>query len=141
MENVAILVRYPNSPFSIHRTTFPLHKMQEKGGFSMVIHVVQPGDSLYRIAQLHGVPLPFLIQQNEAARAVPAYARADHRCSAAGKDVHCPPRRHARQHLPRRTGTTVMQLWQNNPQLGGTDRIQPGRCLYSAMETSWDALR
>ena len=39
--------------------------MQEKGGFSMVIHVVQPGDSLYRIAQLHSVPLPFLIQQNE----------------------------------------------------------------------------
>jgi len=38
--------------------------MQEKGGFSMVIHVVQPGDSLYRIAQLHGVPLPFLIQQS-----------------------------------------------------------------------------
>ena len=31
----------------------------------MVIHVVQPGDSLYRIAQLHSVPLPFLIQQNE----------------------------------------------------------------------------
>lgn len=31
----------------------------------MVIHVVRPGDSLYRIAQLHGVPLPFLIQQNE----------------------------------------------------------------------------
>ena len=31
----------------------------------MVIHVVRPGDSLYRIAQLHSVPLPFLIQQNE----------------------------------------------------------------------------
>ena len=31
----------------------------------MVIHVVRPGDSLYRIAQLHGIPLPFLIQQNE----------------------------------------------------------------------------
>ena len=31
----------------------------------MVIHVVQPGDSLYRIAQMHGVPLQFLIQQNE----------------------------------------------------------------------------
>lgn len=26
-------------------------------------------------------------------------------------------------------GTTVMQLWQNNPQLGGTDRIQPGQML------------
>ena len=31
----------------------------------MVIHVVRPGDSLYRIAQMHSVPLPFLIQQNE----------------------------------------------------------------------------
>ena len=28
----------------------------------MVIHVVRPGDSLYRIAQLHSIPLPFLIQ-------------------------------------------------------------------------------
>ena len=27
----------------------------------MVIHVVQPGDSLYRIAREHQVPLPLLI--------------------------------------------------------------------------------
>ena len=31
----------------------------------MVIHTVQPGDSLYRIAQMHDVTLPFLIQQND----------------------------------------------------------------------------
>ena len=31
----------------------------------MVIHVVQPGDSLYRIAREHQVPLPLLIAQNE----------------------------------------------------------------------------
>ena len=54
-----------HSPFSIHKTTFPCIRCRKKGGFSMVIHIVQPGDSLYRIAQLHSVPLPFLIQQNE----------------------------------------------------------------------------
>lgn len=129
-----------NYPFSIHKTTFPLHKMQEKGGFSMVIHVVQPGDSLYRIAQLHSVPLPFLIQQNEL--------HEPYRLTP-GQTIVVP--QPEKTYIVRRgdtlgsiaaqNGTTVMQLWQNNPQLGGTDRIQPGRCLYSAMETSWDALQ
>ena len=128
MENVAILARYPNYPFSIHRTTFPLHKMQEKGGFSMVIHVVQPGDSLYRIAQLHSVPLPFLIQQNEL--------HEPYRLTP-GQTIVVP--QPEKTYIVRRgdtlgsiaaqNGTTVMQLWQNNPQLGGTDRIQPGQML------------
>ena len=94
----------------------------------MVIHVVQPGDSLYRIAQLHSVPLPFLIQQNEL--------HEPYRLTP-GQTIVVP--QPEKTYIVRRgdtlgsiaaqNGTTVMQLWQNNPQLGGTDRIQPGQML------------
>ena len=103
-------------------------KCRKKGGFSMVIHVVQPGDSLYRIAQLHSVPLPFLIQQNEL--------HEPYRLTP-GQTIVVP--QPEKTYIVRRgdtlgsiaaqNGTTVMQLWQNNPQLGGTDRIQPGQML------------
>ena len=63
----------------------------------MVIHVVRPGDSLYRIAQLHSIPLPFLIQQNELHE--PYRLRPGRPLSfRSRKNVHRPPRRHARQH-------------------------------------------
>ena len=94
----------------------------------MVIHVVRPGDSLYRIAQLHGIPLPFLIQQNEL--------HEPYRLTP-GQTIVVP--QPEKTYIVRRgdtlgsiaaqNSTTVMQLWQNNPQLGGTDRIQPGQML------------
>ena len=94
----------------------------------MVIHIVQPGDSLYRIAQLHSVPLPFLIQQNEL--------HEPYRLTP-GQTIVVP--QPEKTYIVRRgdtlgsiaaqNGTTVMHLWQNNPQLGGTDRIQPGQML------------
>ena len=94
----------------------------------MVIHVVQPGDSLYRIAQLHSVPLTFLIQQNEL--------HEPYRLTP-GQTIVVP--QPEKTYIVRRgdtlgsiaaqNGSTVMQLWQNNPQLGGTDRIQPGQML------------
>ncbi len=34
-----------------------------------------------------------------------------------------------------RHGTTVLSLWQNNPQLGGTDRISPGQMLVLSYPT------
>ena len=83
----------------------------------MVIHVVQPGDSLYRIAQLHSVPLPFLIQQNEL--------HEPYRLTP-GQTIVVP--QPEKTYIVRRgdtlgsiaaqNGTTVMRLWQNNPQLG-----------------------
>ena len=96
----------------------------------MVIHVVRPGDSLYRIAQLHGTPLPFLIQQNELHepyRLTPGQAIV----VPQPEKTYIIRRGDTLGSIAAQNGTTVMQLWQNNPQLGGTDRIQPGRCLYS----------
>ena len=94
----------------------------------MVIHVVRPGDSLYRIAQLHSIPLPFLIQQNEL--------HEPYRLTP-GQTIVVP--QPEKTYIVRRgdtlgsiaaqNSTTVVQLWQNNPQLGGTDRIQPGQML------------
>lgn len=99
-----------------------------KGGFSMVIHVVQPGDSLYRIAREHQVPLPLLIAQNEPARAVPADTRADGRRAAANTDAHRPAGE-TLTGIAAQYNTTVLALLQNNPQLGGSDRIRAGQLL------------
>ena len=94
----------------------------------MVIHTVQPGDSLYRIAQMHGVTLPFLIQQNDL--------REPYRLTP-GQTIVVPQpaqtytvrRGDTLGDIAARSGTTVLSLWQNNPQLGGTDRIWPGQTL------------
>ena len=88
----------------------------------MVIHVVQPGDSLYRIAQLHSVPLPFLIQQNE---------------------LHEPYRLTPGQTIvvPQPEKTYIVRRGDTLGSIAAPTAFSRGRCLYSAMETSWDALR
>ena len=94
----------------------------------MEIHVVQPGDSLYRIAQRYGTSLPFLIQQNEL--------HEPYRLTP-GQTIVVPQptqtytvrRGDTLGDIAARNGTTVLALWQNNPQLGGTDRIYPGQSL------------
>ncbi len=94
----------------------------------MVIHTVQPGDSLYRIAQMHGVPLPFLIQQNELRepyRLTPGQAIVVPQPT----QTYTVKRGDTLGDIAARNGTTVLALWQNNPQLGGTDRIYPGQSL------------
>lgn len=94
----------------------------------MVIHVVNPGDSLYRIAQDNGVTLPYLIQQNEL---------HDPTRLIAGQTIVIP--KPAETYLVKRgdtlesiaanNNTTVLQIWQNNPQLGGMDHLFPGQQL------------
>ena len=116
-----------NYPFSIHKTTFPLHKMQEERWF----FYGDPCCSAGRFAVPHctaaqcspAVPHP----AERAARAVPAYARADHCRSTAGKDVHRPPRRHARQHCRaerhNRDAAVAEQsaAWRHRPHSAGAD--------------------
>lgn len=94
----------------------------------MVIHVVQPGDSLYRIAQRYGVSVAFLAQQNEL---------REPRRLTPGQTIVVP--QPAATHIVKRGETlsgiaaqhdmSVLTLWQNNPQLGGMDRILPGQVL------------
>ena len=106
----------------------------------MVIHVVQPGDSLYRIAQLHSVPLAVPHPAERAARAVPAYARQTIVVPQPEK-TYIVRRGDTLGSIAAQNGTTVMQLWQNNPQLCGTDRIQPGQMLVLSYGNKLDALR
>ena len=87
----------------------------------MEIHVVQPGESLYRIAQHYGVPLAAVLRQNEL--------RDPNRLTP-GECILVPVG--GRQYTVRRgdtlasiaeaQGTTVRQLWRDNPFLMGQDR-------------------
>ena len=97
----------------------------------MEIHVVQPGESLYRIAQHYGVPLAAVLRQNEL--------RDPNRLTP-GECILVPVG--GRQYTVRRgdtlasiaeaQGTTVRQLWRDNPFLMGQDRFSPGQTLYLA---------
>ena len=94
----------------------------------MVIHVVQPGDSLYRIAQTYQTPLQLLIQQNEL--------REPYRLTPGQTivvpqpvQVHTVRQGETLSGIAAQHNTTVLALLQNNPQLGGGDRIWPGQTL------------
>ena len=94
----------------------------------MVIHVVQPGDSLYRISQTYQTPLQLLIQQNEL--------REPYRLTPGQTivvpqpvQVHTVRQGETLSGIAAQHNTTVLALLQNNPQLGGGDRIWPGQKL------------
>lgn len=94
----------------------------------MTIHVVQEGDSLYKIAQKYNVPLQTLLRENELAepeRLTPGQVIL----------VRFPRQTHFVQpgdtlsSIARQYGTTVNALWQNNPGLRGSDVLTPGETL------------
>lgn len=94
----------------------------------MVIHVINPGDSLYRIAQANNVSLPYLIQQNELrdpTRLTPGQTIVVPQPA----EMYTVKRNDSLQSIAEQNGTTVMRLWQDNPQLGGMDHIFPGQQL------------
>jgi len=94
----------------------------------MVIHVVQPGESLYRISQRYNVPLQYIIQQNELQnpnKLTPGQTIVVPQPT----ETYTVKRGDILGNIAADNGTTVMKLWQDNPQLGGTDRIFPGQQL------------
>ena len=92
----------------------------------MVIHVVQPGDSLYRIAQTYQAPLQLLIQQNELHE---PYRLTPGQTIVVPQPVqmHTVRQGETLSGIAAQHNTTVLKLLQNNPQLGGGDRIWPGQ--------------
>ena len=94
----------------------------------MVIHVVQPGDSLYRIAQTYHAPLQLLIQQNELHE---PYRLTPGQTIVVPQPVqiHTVRQGDTLSGIAAQHNTTVLKLLQNNPQLGGGDRIWPGQTL------------
>lgn len=94
----------------------------------MEIHVVQPGESLYRIAAHYGVPLAALLRENE---------RADPNRLTPGECLLVPEK--GRTHTVRRgetlasvarqAGTDERTLLRHNSYLAGQERLTPGQTL------------
>ena len=94
----------------------------------MDIHVVQPGDSMYRIAREYGVPMERLLQDNQLENPahlvvgqtiVVRYPQLTHTVRA-GDSLYSIAQTYA---------TTVTQLLRNNPALRGRDLIFPGQVI------------
>ena len=94
----------------------------------MDIHVVQPGDTMYRLAQQYGVPMERLIQDNQLEQPaqlvvgqtiVVQYPELTHTIRA-GDSLYSIAQMH---------NTTVAQLLRNNPALQGRDLLFPGQSI------------
>lgn len=104
----------------------------------MDIHVVQPGDTMYRIARQYGVSMERLLQDNQLENPsqlvvgqtiVVQYPQLTHTVRA-GDSLYSIAQTH---------GTTVAQLLRNNPVLQGRDLIFPGQVIvvrYDAQPTA-----
>ncbi len=94
----------------------------------MDIHVVQPGDTMYRLAQQYGVPMERLLQDNQlpdpsqlvvGQAIVVQYPELTHTVRA-GDSLYSIAQMH---------NTTAAQLLRNNPALQGRDLIYPGQTI------------
>ena len=94
----------------------------------MDIHVVQPGDTLYNVAQRYGVPMSRLLQDNQ----LPNPSRL-----VVGQtlviqyplETYTVAQGDTLASIARENGTTVIQLLRDNPVLQGEDLIFPGQEL------------
>ena len=94
----------------------------------MDIHVVQPGDTMYRLAQQYGGPMERLLQDNQLENPsqlvvgqtiVVQYPELTHTVRA-GDSLYSIAQMH---------NTTAAQLLRNNPALQGRDLIYPGQTI------------
>ena len=94
----------------------------------MDIHVVQPGDTMYRLAQQYGVSMERLLQDNQLQNpsqlvvgqtVVIRYPALTHTVKA-GDSLYSIAQMH---------NTTVAQLLRNNPALQGRDLLYPGQTI------------
>ncbi|MCI8436921.1 MAG: LysM peptidoglycan-binding domain-containing protein [Lawsonibacter sp.] len=94
----------------------------------MDIHVVQPGDTMYRLAQQYGAPMERLIQDNQLEQPaqlvvgqtiVVQYPALTHTVRT-GDSLYSIAQMH---------NTTVAQLLRNNPALQGRDLLFPGQSI------------
>ena len=94
----------------------------------MTIHIVRPGETIERIAAAYGVSAALLA----AANAVPpsgALAVGQTLVVRVPRQVYTVRAGDTLTSIAATHGTTVRQLWRNNWQLGGTDRLYSGQTL------------
>ena len=94
----------------------------------MDIHVVQPGESLYSIAQAYGTTAARLAQDNEL---TPPYSLAVGQTIVVlyPRQVYTVTAGDTLEGIAERYGVTVNQLLRNNPQLNGLTGLVPGQVL------------
>ena len=94
----------------------------------MIIHIVQPGETVYSIARIYGVPPSRIISDNEI---------KDPENLAVGQTlvilipnrVHTVREGETLNQIAARYGTTTLQLLRNNPNLEGVPLIYPGQSI------------
>ena len=101
----------------------------------MVIHVVQPGETLYGLSLAYGVPLSLLALDNgltAGGSLVVGQALVVRFPSA----VHTVQPGETLSDISRRYGIDLRTLYRNNPVLGGTPKIWPGETIVLAYRES-----
>lgn len=99
----------------------------------MVIHVVRPGDTVYRLSLEYGVPMSQIVADNgisDAHQLVQGQALV----IQFPRLVHTVQPRESLTSIGRQYGVTPRQLMQNNPMLEGSPVLYPGQTLVIAYQ-------
>ncbi|MEQ2455037.1 glycosyl hydrolase family 18 protein [Flavonifractor hominis] len=94
----------------------------------MLIHIVQPGDSVYRIALEYGVPMSQIILDNDLEHAA-RLAVGQALVVQFPRQTHTVRAGETASGIARRYGISLRQLYRNNPILGGDPALYPGQTL------------
>lgn len=94
----------------------------------MVIHVVRPGDSVYRIAREYGVPVSQVIGDNELLNAAQLVV-GQTLVIRFPKTIHTVQYGESLSSIARQYSLSLRQLYRNNPILQGEPAIYPGQTL------------
>lgn len=105
---------------------FSMHRLLRGDG--MTIHVVTPGQTLYGIAEDYGTAVGLIAQWN-GLRPPYALAVGQSLLILEPTQVYTVQEGDTLSSISRSSGIPVLTLWQNNPGLGGRDRLYPGQTL------------
>ncbi|MFR1213968.1 MAG: LysM peptidoglycan-binding domain-containing protein [Acutalibacteraceae bacterium] len=94
----------------------------------MIIHVVEPGDSLYKIGQEYGVS-PYRLAIDNGIEYNSTLVIGQTIVVQFPTVVHTVKQGESLYTIAKQYGVSVISLYQNNPQLNGRSTIMPGSSL------------
>lgn len=100
----------------------------------MLIHIVRPGDSVYRIALEYDVPMSQIILANDLEHAARLAVGQALVIQFPGQ-THTVRAGETASGIARRYGISLRQLYRNNPILGGDPALYPGQTLVIAYDS------
>ena len=95
----------------------------------MIIHVVEPGDSLYKIGQEYGVS-PYRLAIDNGIEYNSTLVIGQTIVVQFPTVVHTVKQGESLYTIAKQYGVSVISLYQNNPQLNGRSTIMPGGTTY-----------